>query len=276
MAVCNKVEERAEIDNGLDMMWNSQELIVDIVFSFREFRDLCIHSQLFSSDVILQIDQCAIDFRQLSSITVTVAKRVSNVWLDTAILFFEHIDSFDKPSEMLILLGDQAQEFAICFKIIAAWARHLAAKFHETQDETIQEVEEFRVKFESAVVVATESKEQRQKEYKLATEHRIKAEEIEYSHKKRESEGGLLSFFTSTIRAMFSERRTGELLIKERMVNNKLAEAVKKLQEVKSRNEKAKVIIIQVHYLLCIFLCMSRTALQNSYIYGAIIHTVQH
>ena len=67
--------------------------------------------------------------------------------------------------EMLLLLSNQAKELAVCFKLIAAWARDLGGRFHTAQDGTIQEVEEFKDRFQGAQERAEEVKEKAEKEY---------------------------------------------------------------------------------------------------------------
>ena len=159
MALSKDAQRKLEVTNGLDLIWESRSLYAEILFSFRECHDVCVSSKLFGNDIILQIDQCAVDFRQLSFDTVTIAKRVSNQWLDSAIAFFENIDDVDDPKEMLQLLGSQARELAQCFKLIAAWARNLAARFHAAQDDTIREAKEFKQAFEAAQRQAESVKE---------------------------------------------------------------------------------------------------------------------
>ena len=139
MASSNEVQKKVETTNGLDLIWESRALYADILFSFRECHDLCVSSGLFTKEIILQVDQCAVDFRQLSLDTVTVAKRVSNQWLGSATTFFENIDYVDKPEKMLKLLGNQPRELARCFKVIAAWARDLGGRFYEAQGGIIKE-----------------------------------------------------------------------------------------------------------------------------------------
>lgn len=137
-----------------------------ILYCFRECHDLCVKSGLFTNDVILQVDQCAI---------------VSNQWLDSAITFFENIGDFEKTDrvEMLHLLGVQARELAKCFKVIAAWARDLAGRFHTAQDGTLKEVKEFTEAFEDAVQRAQDVKGQISRELERASQLRQKAEEAE-------------------------------------------------------------------------------------------------
>ena len=85
--------------------------------------------------------------------------------MDVAIAFFSNIDDADSPQDMLKLLGDQARELAIarCFKLIAAWARDLGGWFHQAQDGTIREAEEFKQEFAAAQKRAESVRAQAQK-----------------------------------------------------------------------------------------------------------------
>lgn len=227
--------------NGLDLIWESRALYADILFCFRECHDLCVSSQLFTKDIILKVDQCAVDFRQLSLDTVTVAKRVSNQWLDSAIVFFENIDDVDDPREMLKLLGDQAEELARCFKIIAAWARDLGTRFHEAQDCTTKEVEEFAKVFEAAVKRAEETKAQLTEQHATAAKLLREAQESEDKWKTAQTwlawnPIGLAVTGIGSSVASAEKQRT-----EERNAARRLYESEKELESKRSQMEKAKV-----------------------------------
>jgi hypothetical protein len=145
---------------GLDITWQSRGLFADIMYYFREFHDLCVGSNLFSDDLILEIDQCAVDFRQVTLNSATVAQRVSIQWLRSAIVLFENIDHVSNPSAMLILLGKQAKDLARCFTVHAAWARDLAGRFHRAQDGSIKETEALKERFQAALDRAKDVKRQ--------------------------------------------------------------------------------------------------------------------
>ena len=133
--------------NGLELIWRSSEVFADILCNFRECHDLCASSKLFDESAILKIDQCAVDFRQLSLDSVSIAKRVSSQWLDTVIVVFENVNDIEDPKAMLDLLSKQARELSYCFKVIAAWASDLGGRFHRAQDGTIREAEEIKKVF---------------------------------------------------------------------------------------------------------------------------------
>ena len=63
MAVSKAAQKKLEVMNGLDLIWESRSLYADILYSFRECHDVVVASGLFTTDIILQIDQCGVDFR---------------------------------------------------------------------------------------------------------------------------------------------------------------------------------------------------------------------
>ena len=243
MAVSKAAQEKIETTNGLDLIWESRALYADILFCFRECHDLCVSSELFTKEIILQVDQCAVDFRQLSLDTVTVAKRVSNQWLDTAIAFFENIDDVDDPKEMLVLLGNQARELARCFKIIAAWARDLGGRFHEAQGGTIKEVEEFKKAFAAAEQRAEEVRKQMAEQHTKAAKLRREAQETEDKWKTAQVAVSWIPIgaIVTGIGAGIAEKKTAEASRIEREASEKLRQSEEELRTKQSQNEKAKV-----------------------------------
>ena len=134
-----KITVEISKDDGLEGFCKLQSLYASILYSFRECHDHCVSSKLLSEEIIRQIDQCAVNFRQLSVDTVTVAKRFSNQFLNLAILFYGDMDSDDNPKKTLRLLSDQARELVNCFKIISQWAAKLCGIFYEVRGDTITE-----------------------------------------------------------------------------------------------------------------------------------------
>ena len=108
-----------------------------ILHSFKECRELCVQSQLFSLDTIQQVDQCCVGFKQLSQSTHMVVKKIVH-WLDEIILFFRNIDSKNKI-ESFKQYSKQANDLAKSFKEIAKWGRDLCGEFHEMKKHTSQD-----------------------------------------------------------------------------------------------------------------------------------------
>ena len=251
MALSKSVQKKLEVKDGLDLIWESRSLYAEILFCFRECHDICVQSKLFTDVTILAVDQCAVDFRQLSFDTVSIAKRVSNQWLDVAITFFENIDDADNPEEMLKLLGDQARELAQCFKLIAAWARDLGGRFHKAQDGTIKEAEEFKREFAAAVERANTVREQAQENLNKSEKLRQKAQETEDAWKiSRVSLAWFpISFLVTGPGTAAAEKETAEASRLEAKAKEELRRCEQELAEKTSQKEKAEVYIRIASYI---------------------------
>ena len=139
--------------SGVELLEQSKALCSAALGGFRENHDLCAKSGFFSKKTLLEVDTCAVDFRSLGLNTATVAKTVSNQWLDTVLIFYKNIADLDKDSivELLKTLGGQAEELAQVFKVIAAWSRNLAGRMHEACVDTENEAEAFVKHFKEVV-----------------------------------------------------------------------------------------------------------------------------
>ena len=246
MSQSKAAREKLEVVDGLTLIWESRSLYAEILSGFREFHDVSVHSNLFSDDTIAKADQCAVDFRQMSLDTVTVAERVSNQWLDFVITFFESIDDFEDQQEIVEqtkLLSAQAKELASCFKLIAAWARDLAGRFHKAQDGTVQEVEEFKRMFQAAKKRGEEIKEQTDRELQKYKEELHSAQDVEFA--LTISAIALSSVPVFNIAASAATAYASRWLEKaeelEKEAFQRAQEATDKLDKLTSENKKAQV-----------------------------------
>lgn len=233
-------------EEGTDSIGSMQELCTDILSSFRECHHVCLQSQLFTKDVILKIDQCAIDFRRLSFSTVTIAQRVSNQWLDVAISFFENIDEADDPKEVLQLLGDQAKEIAQCFKVVAAWARYLAARFfaaHDGNSTIEQEAKVFKQKFKAAQENAEHTKQLASEVVSRATKVRQDAKEVEDAWQSAHDILGWVPIIglVTYVGTTTAGRKTVLASELEEKALHKLHKSEQELSQKTSQNDKARV-----------------------------------
>ena len=240
------VQTQTEESNGLDLIYGSQVIFLKVQESFRKFYDLCKESELFTADNIVKIEQCALDFRNMCSETATVSKRVSDLWLDTAIVFFENIDNFDCPKDMMELLGKQARELAVCFKILAAWARDLAGRFHGAQTKSIKDVESYQETFKNAVTRADEFKNEAEKQCHLAKLNaaEAKASKDKWAYQQSISGSNPFYFIYSAIRAAFAEIRMREMVNEDKKCSTALSSAEGDLDVTKSQNDEAKVKLV--------------------------------
>ena len=229
--------------SGLDILCESAPIIADILFRFRECHDICVESQLFKDSVIEKIDQCAVDFRQLSLDTVSVAQRASNQWLEEAIAFFQSIDDIDNPAEMMTLLGGQARDLAKCFKVIAAWARDLCGRLHQAQDGTIKEAEEFKRRFKEAQERAeSHSKKMKEREEKARKElQAAEEEEDRWKIARSWTSWNPIGLIVTTIGTSVAESRRKEVSDLEAEAYRLLQDAKAELKRKETQKEKADV-----------------------------------
>ena len=147
---------------------------------------------------------------------------------------------------MLELLGNQARELAYCFKVIAAWARDLGGRFHQAQDGTIREAEEFKQVFEKAVKDGKDVIERLKEKREKASKFRKEKEESEdyWMTERIEVSWNPLQYVWSRIGASVAGSRSLEASKLEKSAADELRKAEDELRDKKSQNEKAKVIAI--------------------------------
>ena len=239
------VEVKNESLTGLELIVQSRALFADLMLKFRECHDLCKESRLFTPEVMLEIDTCAVTFRKLCLDTVTVARLISDQWLEATIMFFKNITRMDKEGlkGMLHMLGGQAKEIGTLFKVIAAWARHLARKFHETQEDTIKEAEEFKDKFAEAKQAAEKVRDQVKKQRDKMKKTYENAESVESGWQTAQVclcwvpiVSSITSFGASA--AAKSAEKAKEL---NDEANRKLDAAMKEFRKREKQSDKAKV-----------------------------------
>jgi hypothetical protein len=239
-----------ENTNGLDLLWESQAMFAEILASFRECHELLVGSKLFSEGAILQMDECAIDFRQMVLDTVVVAKQVSEKFLTMAMTFFENFIKVDDPKPKLILLGKQAKELGRCFNVIAAWIRDMAGRFRDAQTTTIGQEKRFLQKFQDALDRAKSVEQQLEKEYER---EKRKREEIQRVVQRKSI--ALAWIPIAGILAGSEMREAVERAANLEMVANmRLHEAMKELDMRTVENEKAKYIAEKAGELVTVLL----------------------
>lgn len=98
-----------------------------------------------SLKIVLQIEECALLFRKMSTDTVTAVTVISNQWVESVIDIFEHLNALidlkgvKEVVPLMMLIGDQAEDISKLFKMYSAWAMDLCGKVSSTQG-TLQSV----------------------------------------------------------------------------------------------------------------------------------------
>lgn len=226
-----------------DLIVKSRTLYSTVLCCFGECHETCVTSGLFSNNVILKIDQCALDFHQLSRTTVTLSKCVSDQWLRKAVLIFGDIGSVDDPVRVVKMLGNQAKEIAKGFKVIGSWARDLSGRFHEVQKDTKDEADRIKEKYDNAVRRAQEAKKSKDDDFSRAESLRREAQEYEDKWRTARSVVGWipLGAVVTGVGCAVATSQRDEASKCEREAAERLRRAEDNLQEAKYLNEKAKV-----------------------------------
>ena len=231
----DKVSENLE---SLELLWKSDAGVSDALRKFRDCHDLC---KVVGDNIVLKVDQCAIDFRHLSLESASVAKRISIQWLDTAIMVFENLKEMDDSAKSMMYktLGDQAKELSCCFKMFALWAKDVSGRFLRAQDGTIREAKDFMnsVEAEQALLKDLE------KENETVSNYRKECEASENTWASKIKEARTFSAYALNLTRLLSsaENRLLDAQKSEQIVVKDMKQIQKKLDERKHHYEKAKV-----------------------------------
>ena len=228
---------------ALAYMCESRVAFGDILFLFRQCHDVCEQSGLFQKNTIMKIDQCGVDFRQLSLDTATIARKVSSMWLDLALVLFKNIDDVEDPREMLQLLGSQAGELAMCFRTISGWAREISGRIHDAIGSSVREAEVFKREYS----IAQERAEGIEKEMQTNLSKAQKRYEKALGEKKLWNFALLMScrnpvaIIVTSIGSIIAWKKTITARELERKADEELATAATQMAECKDENAKAQV-----------------------------------
>lgn len=146
-----------------------------ILRSLDECHDLCVRSQLFSSGTIQKVNSCAVGFKELSTGTIAVVRKISP-WCGEIVTFFRNIDGSGNPVATLKQYGRQAKELAECFRLIAKWGRMLSGNFHAMKDYTSQDAKKIKERYKQAKDDAEDKEEKKYEKLRKAAKIREDAE----------------------------------------------------------------------------------------------------
>ena len=231
--------------NVVQLIKNSGALFAETLHQFRVCHDLLVASGLFSKEEILDMDQCAIVFRDLGLKTTTLANVTSSQWLDTVVLYYENLKDFSasESKQMQGQLTKQAGDLTKAFLVISAWANHLSKQFHKTGTDAIKESEEIEKRFEAALSKANEIQQAAEEQAKKATKA---YEDAEAAAKKHHITNFSIHPAASTKleighKVIDHKDPVSEAHKLKEIADEKLQEANQKLKGAKTNEEKAKV-----------------------------------
>lgn len=129
-----RIDITEESLDGLESLRRSLKYFKNGLIQFRVCHDLCSTSDLLDSEASYNLDQCAIDFRQLSICVASLAEKIASLWCKTCALFYKNFDKITgNPKKVLENIAQQAEELKRGFEHLKERAGSLADKFNSIQ-----------------------------------------------------------------------------------------------------------------------------------------------
>ena len=127
-----------EASDRLEPLRRSLKYFKDGLIQFRVCHDLCLTSDLLDSEASRNLDQCAIDFRQLSIRVASLAEKIASLWCKTCVLFYKNFDKIKgDPKKVLENIAQQAEELKKGFDHLKERTGDLADQFSSIQCYTL-------------------------------------------------------------------------------------------------------------------------------------------
>lgn len=234
----------AKSDNHMGLFELCPAVIQEVLIQFRVCHDICVYTsiEMLGKDTLKKVDQCAVDFRELSTQTATLVDTMSSVWCHTCLMLFKGLEKIIKSNyldTMLKQISEQSKDLSFGFKKIGQWCGKLAARFHEAQQLADENTKVFRKKLDQA----------EQKADKLTRELASKLEELEITAKEKRSNADYWSGLASipVIGFIFNEAAAGKNVAATsaeesvKCANIRSEKAKQTLSETKNKQEKANV-----------------------------------
>lgn len=210
----------------------------DIYFAFQEGHYLMVEAK-FEEKIIFAVDQCGLDFRQISLKTNTMADQIASRWCTTAIMLLKtlDLDTPDEVKDILEMVANQAADLSKGFKKIAEWARALAGRLETSTRTVTVEIAEFEARFQEIKDRAEKEMEKRSKEYEKARKHL----------EKQEHDSFWWSVFSwvpvvGWVGSAIADKHLQNAEKIEDEYQSKLQESKRKLAAAKDRNERAQIV----------------------------------
>ena len=235
--------------DGLESLRRSLKYFKDGLIQFRVCHDLCLTSDLLDSEANYNLDQCAIDFRQLSICVASLAEKIASLWCKTCALFYKNFDKITgNPKKVLENIAQQAEELKKGFEHLKDRAGRLADKFSSIQCYTLpvhkQLVKTFEDKSDTAIQnenvmenthnIFAAKKEQTKEDLRILQQAVKSTEESMKSH-------WIMKKITMRSR---DEEKMLALLKQEKQKLEQEFKNVEELEQISSQNlEKAKILV---------------------------------
>jgi len=248
--------------DGLEALRSSLKYFQDGLSQFRVCHDLCLTGDLLDSEESRNLDQCAVDFRQISICVSSLAEKIASLWCKTCALFYKNFEKITgNPKKVLDNISQQADELRMGFEHIKERASKLADKFSSIQCYNVpvhqQFVKAFQDKSDTATktesmmkqthsILAADKMQKREEYLKIqqtlkATEESMKSKysfSVPFTRQNLKNEQ-MLAILKQREQQLKQEFKTAEEL--EQITASNLQKAKAMVEECKSRESKAKV-----------------------------------
>lgn len=218
----------ANVDShGFSMLRDSLHYFKAALCQFRVCHDLCATSKLLDQESVAKLEQCAAEFRRLSTTVATLAEKISSVWCRTCLLFYRNIDKLKgNPAKILCTISTQSRELADGFKGVADMSEKLAAMFKTVKAREQLAQSEIAKQFNGAVRQLKELQEKIQKSVMTEAQEFTEPTDVE---KWEEIVDGM---------DVKSLPMSGKPLPKEEAVTQQVLETFENLQQKASEEKK--------------------------------------
>jgi len=137
--------------DGFTMLRESLHYFRAALCQFRVCHDLCATSNLLHEESVMNLDQCATEFRSLSTTVATLAEKIGSVWCRTCLLFYRNIEKVKgNPADVLRKISTQSKELSDGFKEVVSRSAMLAEKFGAVEARKKTTQQEITRQFEAA------------------------------------------------------------------------------------------------------------------------------
>lgn len=252
---CEKVDavnSEANTD-GLEVLRWSLEYFKYGLIQFRVCHDFCLPSGLLDSEATINLDQCAIDFRQLSICVASLAEKIASLWCTTCVMFYKNFDKISgNPSKILDNMANQAKDLNLGFEHIKTQSGSLVNKFSTIECHKLPVHQQFVKMFEDKSDTAVKEEQLIEKDYtKLAAKKEKTKEELERLQKVvNNTEDKLIKFHhIPLLSRFFKDSKEEEMLAALKQHKTMLEQEItntEELEKISAENlKKTKALVAE-------------------------------
>lgn len=241
-----RIDTKEENVDGLESLRLSLEYFKEGLIQFRVCHDLCLTSDLLDSVASYNLDQCAIDFRQLSICVASLAEKIASLWCKTCALFYKNFDKITgNPKKVLENIAQQAGELKQGFEHIKERSSGLVDKFSSIQCYDLPVHQQFVKAFEDKSYAAIQTENLIENDHNTYASKKEKTkEDLNTIHKIEQSMKWRFPFMKKFTRPNYEEEEILAYLQQEKQRLEQEYKNAEKLEEITAANlQKAKALV---------------------------------